>query len=156
MDTWDKYTNDISSNDITDSVSTLFNETAVKFILEPNDDKANELLNKNIKKKTKKKSKKENFKFFICQCGKVYRSKENMLLHYKNIHLKEKPYVCQYCNSGFSHRNGKIYHERKFHTKIFPYRCTICDSSFPTKSSLKYHMKSKHKNYDKETTWSLL
>jgi hypothetical protein len=40
-------------------------------------------------------------------CIKSYKSKENLTLHFKNIHLKEKPYNCKYCPSVFSHRNGK-------------------------------------------------
>jgi hypothetical protein len=43
---------------------------------------------------------------FKC-CTKSYKSKENLTLHFKNIHLKEKPYNCKYCPSVFSHRNGK-------------------------------------------------
>ena len=49
-------------------------------------------------------------RIFACTfetCEKVYKSKENRILHYKNIHLNEKPYSCGYCNSRFSHRNGK-------------------------------------------------
>ena len=95
-----------------------------------------------------RRKRKKTLHMFICnECYKVYNSKENMLLHYKNIHLKQKPYECSYCSAGFSHRNGKIYHERKFHTKIFPYVCPYidnCNLTFPTKSSLKYHLKSKH------------
>jgi hypothetical protein len=48
-------------------------------------------------------------KYFPCSfevCEKVYKSKENLTLHYKNIHLKQKPYSCKFCNSQFSHRNG--------------------------------------------------
>lgn len=65
---------------------------------------------------------------FRCQeqgCDKVYKSKENLTLHVKNIHLKEKPYGCKYCSALFSHRNGKTYHERKFHTKYLPHKCNI-------------------------------
>jgi hypothetical protein len=40
-------------------------------------------------------------------CSKSYKSKENLTLHFKNIHLKEKPYSCRFCPSVFSHRNGK-------------------------------------------------
>lgn len=49
----------------------------------------------------------KNFACTFENCGKVYKSKENLTLHYKNIHLKEKPYSCSYCGSLFSHRNGK-------------------------------------------------
>ena len=48
-------------------------------------------------------------KLFKCtyeECVKSYKSKENLTLHFKNIHLKEKPYSCKYCLSVFSHRNG--------------------------------------------------
>lgn len=50
-------------------------------------------------------------KYFPCTfegCEKVYKSKENLTLHYKNIHLKEKPYSCKFCSSLFSHRNGNF------------------------------------------------
>lgn len=47
-------------------------------------------------------------KTFACKdCNKVYKSKENLTLHYKNIHLKLKPYSCKYCTAVFSHRNGR-------------------------------------------------
>lgn len=49
----------------------------------------------------------KNFPCTENNCDKVYKSKENLILHYKNIHLKEKPYSCIYCASRFSHRNGK-------------------------------------------------
>ncbi len=42
-------------------------------------------------------------------CIKSYKSKENLTLHFKNIHLKEKPYSCRFCPSVFSHRNGKLF-----------------------------------------------
>jgi hypothetical protein len=60
----------------------------------------------------------EGDRVFICpvdNCGKIYKSKENLVIHNKNIHLKIKPYKCKYCKSHFSHRNGKLYHERRFH-----------------------------------------
>jgi hypothetical protein len=58
-------------------------------------------------------------------CYKGYKSKENLTLHIKNIHLKQKPYQCNFCTSVFSHRNGKTYHERKFHTQILPHKCVF-------------------------------
>jgi hypothetical protein len=50
-------------------------------------------------------------KVFSCthkDCLKAYKSKENLTLHIKNIHLNLKPYSCKFCPSVFSHRNGKI------------------------------------------------
>jgi hypothetical protein len=52
----------------------------------------------------------KNLKQFKCSedsCTKAYKSKENLTLHHRNIHLKEKPYNCRYCEAVFSHRNGK-------------------------------------------------
>lgn len=89
-------------------------------------------------------------------CVKVYKSKENLMLHVKNIHLKIKPYDCKYCTALFSHRNGnkflilgKTYHERKFHTKYLPHKCDLCNSNFASKSALNYHKKSKHSKRSK-------
>jgi hypothetical protein len=47
------------------------------------------------------------YKCEYSECGKRYKTKENLILHVRNIHLKEKPYQCVYCESKFSHRNGK-------------------------------------------------
>ena len=87
-------------------------------------------LQKNLYEEEKKENnkKKYNLKLFICFCGKIYRSKENLILHYKNIHLGKKPYKCEFCDCCFSHRNGKSYHVRKFHTKVFPYKCPFNES----------------------------
>ena len=51
----------------------------------------------------------KNFPCSFIGCKKFYKSKENLTLHFKNIHLKEKPYSCKYCKSVFSHRNGKYF-----------------------------------------------
>jgi uncharacterized Zn-finger protein len=48
------------------------------------------------------------FKCEFNDCGKKYKSKENLVLHIKNIHMKLKPYRCRFCDASFSHRNGKI------------------------------------------------
>lgn len=101
-------------------------------------------------KKEKATSKAKPRKVFKCDysgCHKTYLSKENLKLHYLNIHLKEKPYQCSYCGLKFSHRNGKIYHERKVHTLYFPYKCNYenCSHYFVCKSALNFHVKINHK-----------
>ena len=94
-------------------------------------------------------TKKRKIKEFICEidnCGKVYKSKENLNLHIQNVHENQKPYKCTYCNMRFSHRNGRIYHERKMHTFIMPYKCQYseCGQFFPCKSAMIAHIKSVH------------
>ena len=96
-------------------------------------------------------------RFFRCpekQCHKLYKSKENLNLHTKNIHEGIKPYQCKYCPSRFSHRNGKLkflilgktYHERKLHDHYLPHICNvnICRKAFASKSALNYHLINQH------------
>jgi hypothetical protein len=85
-------------------------------------------------------------RFFKCDysnCNKLYRTKENLILHYKNKHLLEKPFKCSYCDMAFSHRNGKTFHERRIHTFEFPYVCETvgCEMKFVSKAALIYHKK---------------
>lgn len=63
------------------------------------------------------------FKCLFLDCPKIYKSKENMIFHYKNVHLKMKPFKCNFCEVAFSHRNGKIYHERRNHQDKLPFKC---------------------------------
>jgi uncharacterized C2H2 Zn-finger protein len=109
-----------------------------------------------IKKKIRTKS----FNCEVNGCGKIYRSKENLSLHIKNIHLNLKPYRCRFCSSTFTHRNGiywfklgKTYHERKLHINYLPYKCNFdgimffyidCNLAFASKSALCAHVNSVH------------
>lgn len=83
------------------------------------------------------------FKCGLITCLKEYKSKENLILHFKNKHLKEKPYICQFCNAEFTHRNGKAYHERKVHNNYLHFICPYksCQMKFLTKNALNYHQR---------------
>ena len=80
-------------------------------IVEPKDKKKNEIIPKSRKKQNRVRERKDSGeREFKCEekgCSKVYRTKENLKLHILNIHLRLKPYECNYCSRRFSHRNGK-------------------------------------------------
>ena len=135
-----KKTNEKTINE--NNIKQIDDSTSIEYINEKKNDN-----NKLIKKrKKKKKNKKKEKIIYNCVCGKQYNSKENYNLHYQNIHLKIKPYKCNYCEISFSHRNGKNYHERKYHTFIFPYvfKVKSCNKKFASNSALNYHMKTNH------------
>ena len=119
-------------------------------ILNINSNNINNNNNINILTTKKKKKINKNLRFFIFLfCLKIYKSKENVLIHYKNIHSCKKAYKCEYCNNSYCYRNGKIYHIRKNHTKIFPYKCPLyneCKKEFVSKGALNYHIKNENKN----------
>lgn len=84
--------------------------SSFSFILSNKNFNKKDILDINPKPKITKTNKKNILKKFPCPfigCKKIYKSKENLTLHFRNIHLKEKPYSCKFCKSLFSHRNGK-------------------------------------------------
>ena len=65
-------------------------------------------------RKIEKYQRKQNI-LFICSCFKVFKSRENLKLHYKNCHEFIKPYECSICDKKFANRSGKMYHEKTIH-----------------------------------------
>jgi aspartate carbamoyltransferase regulatory subunit len=61
----------------------------------------------NEKKEEDKITKLPIFKCNFNNCGKSYKSKENLTIHYQNKHEGIKPFKCSFCNNMFSQRNGK-------------------------------------------------
>lgn len=81
------------------------------------------------------------FKCGVVSCLKEFKSKENLILHFKIKHLNEKPYKCHFCEEGFTHRNGLTSHESICHEKFLHFKCTYegCEKQFRTQTSLRYH-----------------
>lgn len=103
------YTENIRSpNFLNDSFSTLEKVTnnSFSFLRKTNKFKLNVESNTNMSNISYNSTASKYFPCTFEGCEKVYKSKENLTLHYKNIHLKQKPYSCKFCNSQFSHRNG--------------------------------------------------
>ncbi|PRD20472.1 UNVERIFIED_CONTAM: zinc finger protein, partial [Trichonephila clavipes] len=67
----------------------------------------------------------------------------------KKILTKEKPYVCEICEKGFS-ESGNLRRHLRIHTNEKPFVCEICNKSFLTTSALKEHLRihTKEKPYD--------
>ena len=78
------------------------------------------------KQRNKRRKTKLSQKISICHfypCMKKFTSRENLDIHISNIHLKQKPFECNYCEFKFSHLSGRIYHERTQHLKYLPFVC---------------------------------
>lgn len=77
---------------------------------------------------------------FKCEfpgCSAAF-SDNRILNDHKNIHLKLKPYKCEYCPEAFrSGANLRLHRIR--HTDPDKYRCNLCETSFVTKQALQKH-----------------
>ncbi|XP_067642138.1 zinc finger protein 260-like [Eurosta solidaginis] len=74
-------------------------------------------------------------------CGRAFVRKFELDKHIKAVHMKLKPFPCQYCNESFAIRKTLIHHEYT-HTGEKPYVCDICGNAYRQQSCLKNHRKS--------------
>ena len=79
----------------------------------------------------------------VCDtCGKAYTCKAELLIH-SIVHTKEKNFLCEFCDYRCGRKDYLIKHRRK-HTGEKPYQCQHCAKAFIQRSLYKSHMKFHH------------
>lgn len=78
-------------------------------------------------------------------CGKTYSNARQLQVH-MNVHTKNIPYPCQFCDKVFYVWRSQKDHEQTHLDKInnVEHRCTECDNVYATKKQLEVHFKLKH------------
>lgn len=59
---------------------------------------------------------------------------------HKNIHLKVKPYVCEFCQESFHYASNWRQHKLR-HTDPDRFKCSVCSHCFVSTKSLRLHMR---------------
>uniref|UniRef100_W8BVA0 Zinc finger protein 180 n=1 Tax=Ceratitis capitata TaxID=7213 RepID=W8BVA0_CERCA len=77
-------------------------------------------------------------------CGRQFIRKFELEAHIKAVHMKLKPFECQYCLECFASRKTLRHHEY-IHTGEKPYVCDVCGQAYRQQTCLKNHRKS-HEN----------
>lgn len=81
-------------------------------------------------------------------CGKLFRRSSHLKDHYNAVHLKLRPFKCQYCELAFGDRKTRRKHEES-HIKELPITCVVCKMGFKSNFSLSRHInKFGHKTED--------
>ena len=82
---------------------------------------------------------------FNCEiCNKTFGRKGNLNVHFKTVHLKQKPYKCDHCDKSFGEKSHLNVHVKLIHLKLKPYNCDQCDKSFGQKRDLNNHVNAVH------------
>ena len=84
--------------------------------------------------------------YFNCdQCGRNFTYLKNLNCHVKQVHAREKPFVCHECNKQFPTNKVLKIHVRS-HTGEKPYECLQCNKRFTRSDHLNSHSKV-HRNH---------
>ncbi|XP_053387533.1 uncharacterized protein LOC123542450 [Mercenaria mercenaria] len=78
---------------------------------------------------------------YCCQfCDKTFDQSEEWVEHLKTHNATDKPYTCNICRRGFTHRHNLNRHKMSHNSKS--YQCNICNRSFKEVFYLQMHMKA--------------
>ncbi|XP_033149405.1 zinc finger protein 16 [Drosophila busckii] len=82
---------------------------------------------------------------FICPaCNRGFNHKNNLKMHYRNMHEMIKDQACRFCPKRFAKVHTLRNHEL-IHTGEKPFECTICGKYFRQKLNLQTHLKIHNK-----------
>lgn len=76
--------------------------------------------------------------------GKWFSSRNNLLKHYRTVHLKEKNYQCTVCEKRYDSSYRLKIHFQTIHQGIRQFVCRFCANRFMTSSALTRHEKTIH------------
>lgn len=79
-------------------------------------------------------------------CGMEFTSTTSMKRHYKQRHMKEKPYGCNQCDETFYRKIQLRMHLAK-HTGVYPYNCPKCGKGSINLKQYERHMVG-HKTHE--------
>jgi hypothetical protein len=77
------------------------------------------------------------------QCGKNFLSAQNLKVHIRAVHIKERNYPCTVCGMRFFTKCDQKRHERT-HEDVRSFSCSYCEGRFKTKDSWRRHLKRQH------------
>ncbi|KOB68593.1 Uncharacterized protein OBRU01_18106, partial [Operophtera brumata] len=78
---------------------------------------------------------------FVCECGKSYSTRGNLVAHIRIAHTEELPHRCSDCGEGFPTRSTRDIHSR-LHSGARPFSCAFCPLSFRSKNSQDKHQET--------------
>ncbi|KAJ7997527.1 hypothetical protein DPEC_G00229940 [Dallia pectoralis] len=73
-------------------------------------------------------------------CEDVFDWIKPLNQHYLNVHEFSGPFLCTYCQKGFSTLSARVTHERT-HTGDLPYQCSQCPKKYNKSADLVEHRK---------------
>jgi len=89
----------------------------------------------------------KNIKFSCTLCEALLSSQSSLRRHFKNIHERETPFVCDFenCNSKFHSEDLLVKHISE-HTGLLPYGCSYegCEKRFFFPVQLRNHIENIH------------
>ena len=82
---------------------------------------------------------------FVCQiCNSAHQFEFQLTKHIKTIHEKSKPYKCDICHWTFGLQCKLAKHKLYVHDKYKPFECHLCQRRTSSKSDLVNHIRKVH------------